>query len=197
MRKLQLSLCFLALLLPSCSPRDFLNRRLAADLIAGSNSFRTIQQFQLRIGVVSNEEYLSPESAVLQHHGWVTATRAACTPDVAPPPCWDLELSPLGVDTFQPLIPPSESEKKSITILTAKRELVLVTGIAREGINAEVDFTWRWNPLNEVGAALYRSDLRYRSTAALRRYDDGWRLAAPPHPLQYLDDSLKDSEPSK
>ncbi|MGB8472316.1 MAG: hypothetical protein WCD71_19305, partial [Candidatus Sulfotelmatobacter sp.] len=48
------------LLLTSCSPRDYLTRRLAADLIATSDTFRIQQQFQLRLGVVANKDYLSP-----------------------------------------------------------------------------------------------------------------------------------------
>ena len=66
------------LLLLSCSPRDFLTRRLAADLIAGSEAFRVPQQFQLRTGVVSNNDYLSPEYLMLQHRGWISATKVAC-----------------------------------------------------------------------------------------------------------------------
>ncbi len=42
------------LLLSSCSPRDFLTRRLAADLIASSETFRAPQPFQVRTSVVSN-----------------------------------------------------------------------------------------------------------------------------------------------
>ena len=59
------------LLLTSCSPRDFLTRRLAADLIATSDTFRIQQQFQLRLGVVANKDYLSPDYLALQHHGWI------------------------------------------------------------------------------------------------------------------------------
>ncbi len=98
------------LLLLSCSPRDFLTRRLAADLIAGSEAFRVPQQFQLRTGVVSNNDYLSPEYLMLQHRGWISATKVACTASLAPPPCWELTLTPSGVDTFQSLIAPGDSE---------------------------------------------------------------------------------------
>src|SRR5713226_5468065 len=44
--------CFSA----ACSPRDFLTRRLAADMIAGSETFKTAQQFWLRTGIVSNKD---------------------------------------------------------------------------------------------------------------------------------------------
>ena len=57
-----------------------------------------------------------------------------------------------------------------------------VTGISKQGNMADVDFTWRWIPLNEIGAALYSGDLQYNSTVGFRDYDDGWRivLATPP-----------------
>ena len=87
------------LLLASCSPRDFLSRRLAADLIAASDPFKTPQQFILQTGVVSNTDYVSPESLVLQHHGWISASGVPCKPGIAPPPCWDVLLTPSGADT--------------------------------------------------------------------------------------------------
>ena len=55
-------LCLLvALLLSSCSPRDFLTRRLAADLISTSPLFRAPQQYVLQTGIVSNKDFVSPE----------------------------------------------------------------------------------------------------------------------------------------
>src|SRR5437763_1540631 len=67
-----------SLLLSSCSPRDFLTRRLTADLIAGSETFRAQQHFQFRTGIVSNQDYLSPDYLLLQHKGWISATTAPC-----------------------------------------------------------------------------------------------------------------------
>ena len=62
MRKtLTLALCpLLSLALASCSPRDFLTRRLAADLISASTAFQTPQQFTLQTGIVANKDYASP-----------------------------------------------------------------------------------------------------------------------------------------
>jgi hypothetical protein len=186
------------LLLPSCSPRDLLSRRLASDLIAGSEIFRAQQQFQWHTGIVSNKDYLSPDYLVLQHHGWISGTNASCPPTLAPPPCWDVTLTPSGVDTIQSLIAPGDAEKQSFSIPAARRELVAVTGIAKQGNLADVEFTWRWIPLNEVGAAFYSRDLRYRSTASFRNYDDGWRLVeGASHPGQPLDQALKDAEPAQ
>jgi hypothetical protein len=183
------------LLLTSCSPRDFLTRRLAADLIASSDTFRAQQQFELRTGVVSNKDYLSPDYLVLQHRGWISGTNAACPPALAPPPCWDITLTPSGVDTFQSLIAPGDAEKQSFSIPAARRELVAITGIAKQGNVADIEFTWRWVPLNEVGAVLYPGDAHYRSTASFRRYDDGWRLMQGAlHPGQPLDEALKNAE---
>jgi hypothetical protein len=176
------------LLLSSCSPRDFLTRRLAADLIASSDTFRAQQQFQLRTGVVSNQDYLSPDYLALQHRGWISATKAACPPALAPPPCWDVMLTPSGVDTFQSLIASGDAEKQSFSIPAARRELDVVTGIASQGNAASVEFTWRWIPLNEVGAVIYSGDIHYRSTASLRRSSEKCR-ARPvtathrPHPV--------------
>jgi hypothetical protein len=183
------------LLLSSCSPRDFLTRRLAADLIATSNTFRATQSFQMTTGIVSNADYLSAEYLALQHHGWISATQARCPPDVSPP-CWDVALSPAGVDTFRPLIAPSDSDKQAFRIPVARRELVAVTGISKLGRVADVEFSWRWIPVNEVGAAIYSSDARYRSTATFHAYDDGWRIVqGTARPSQPLDQALKDAEP--
>jgi hypothetical protein len=184
------------LLLPSCSPRDFLTRRLAADLIASSETFRTQQQFQLRIGVIANKDYLSPDYLALQHHGWISATVSPCPPALAPPPCWDIMLTPSGVDTFQTLLAPGDADKQSFTIPAARRELIAVTGIAKQGNTADVEFSWKWIPLNEVGAALYSRDVPHRSTTIVRCYDDGWRLLeSSSHSGQPLDQALKNTEP--
>jgi hypothetical protein len=152
----------------------------------------------LQTGIVSNKDYVSPEYLVLQHHGWIAATTAACAPGLAPSPCWDVSLTPVGVDVVRPLVPSDEADRPSLAIPVARRKLVSVTGISRQGNIADVDFTWRWVPLNEIGAALYSGDLRYKSTVAFRDYDDGWRIvqnSAPPS--QTLDDSLKSAEPSQ
>src|SRR5438309_2214286 len=89
-------LCATALI-ASCSPRDFLSRRLAADLIAASDTFNAPQRFVLRTGVLSNKDYSSPESLVLQHQGWITATTVSCSRALGPPPCWDVLLTPSSV----------------------------------------------------------------------------------------------------
>ncbi len=185
----------LALLLTSCSPRDFLTRRLAADLIANSDGFRAQQQFQLRIGIIANKDYLSPDYLALQHHGWISATNAPCPPALAPPPCWDVLLTPSGVDTIQTLIAPGDAEKQSFTIPAARRELIAITGIAKQGNTADVEFTWHWIPLNEVGAVFYSSDAHYHSTVGFRSYDDGWRLMqTASRPAQPLDEALKNAD---
>jgi hypothetical protein len=184
------------ILLPSCSPRDFLTRRLAADLIASSETFRTQQQFQLRIGVIANKDYLSPDYLALQHHGWISATVSPCPPALAPPPCWDVMLTPSGVDTFQTLLAPGDADKQSFTIPVAHRELIAITGIAKQGNTADVEFTWKWIPLNEVGAALYSRDGPHHATTVFRCYDDGWRvLESASHSGQPLDETLKTTEP--
>jgi hypothetical protein len=199
MRKLSiLVLCTVGLLLlSSCSPRDFLTRRLAADLIAGSDTFRAPQLLQLHTGIISNKDYLSPEYLLLLHRGWISATSAPCIPALAPPPCWDILLTPSGVETVRAIVSQPEATKPSIKLPLARRTLEDVTGISKQGNVADVEFTWKWVPVNEVGAALYSSDVRYRSVVAVREYDDGWRIVqSSPHSLQTLDDALKNAEPA-
>ena len=196
-----LTICFLVLavlLLISLawSPRDFLTRRLAAALIASSPTFKASQPFLLHTGILSNQDYLSPENLVLLQRGWLSASSVACPRDVTPPPCWDMALTPSGVDTFRVLIPPSDTGKPVVDIPVARRELVAVTGISKAGAIADVDFTWKWSPLNEVGAAIYSADVRFRSTVGFRSYGDGWRLLQSDfHSGQPIDEALKNAEP--
>jgi len=184
------------LLLASCSPRDFLTRRLAADLIASSNDFKTPQPYILQTGVISNKDYVSPEDLVLEHRGWISATTAPCPPGMVPPPCWDVLLTPTGVDTVHTILRPDATNKSSIAIPAAQRQLVAVTGFSKQGNSADVEFSWKWVPLNEIGAALYSSDVQYRSTVTFRQYDDGWRIVeSTPHPPQSMSEALKNAEP--
>jgi hypothetical protein len=196
MRKLRFiaaALCFLI----ACSPRDFLTRRLASALIAGSDNFTAPQQFWLRIGPVSGKDFSSTQYLVLQHRGWIVGGVTPCPPQVTPPPCYEVALTPLGVDTFHDLIRGTETGKEYFSIPTARRELVSVTGISKNGNLADVEFTWRWAPLNEVGSALNVSGLQYKSTVAMKHYDDGWRLidGSPSKSNQSLDDALKNADP--
>lgn len=200
MRKLSIAVLVLNGLLTACSPRDFLTRRLAADLINTSDTFKAPQQFVLQTGVISNKDYVAPEYLVLQHHGWISATTAPCSPGLIPPPCWDVLLTPAGVDTVRALIPADAVSRPALNIPVAKRELVAVTGISKQGNQADVDFSWRWIPLNEIGAALYSRDLQYNSTVGFRDYDDGWRVVAAhsaPRTGQALDEALKTAEPAQ
>lgn len=182
--------------LTGCTPRDFLTRRLASTLIAGSDTFTTPQQFWLRIGPVSNKDFSSPQYLVLQHRGWIVGANTACPPDTSPPPCWEVAMTPLGVDAFKELIRGSEAGKEYFSVPTARRELVSVTGISKSDNTADVEFTWRWAPMNEVGSALNAGGLQYKSTVGMRHYDDGWRLIeGPSRSTQSLDDALKNADP--
>lgn len=183
----------------ACSPRDFLTRRLAADLIAGSDTFKNPQIFWLRTGITSNKDYFSPEYLVLQRRGWITAATVPCPPNVSPPPCWDVALTPLGVDTFRDLIPKAAGKSQYFSVPVAKRQFIGVTGISKNGNVADVDFLWRWVALNEVGSALYPGDVQDRATVSFRQYDDGWRVleGSVPKSDQTLDDALKNSQPAQ
>lgn len=199
MRNLTVIAFFVTLLLffsLAWSPRDFLTRRLAADLIARSSAFKATQQFWMQTGVVSNKDYLSPEYLALQKKGWISTNEAACPANLAPSPCWDVALTPSGVDTIRSLVPAADAEKSSFSIPAAHRDLVAITGVSKQGNLADVEFVWKWNPLNELGAALYSSDMRYRSTVGFRDYDDGWRvMQSLQHFGQPLDEALKNAEP--
>jgi len=180
----------------ACTPRDLLTRRLAATLIAGSDTFTAPQQFWLRIGPVSNKDFSSPQYLVLEHRGWIVGARTACPPNVTPPPCWEVAMTPLGVEAFRDLIRGSEAGKEYFSIPTARRELVGVTGISKNESTADVEFTWRWAPMNEVGSALNAGGLQYKSTVAMKHYDDGWRLLeGSSRANQSLDDALKNADP--
>jgi hypothetical protein len=199
MRKLRIAFALgLLFFATACSPRDFLTRRLASDLIASSETFKSAQQFGLRTGVISNKDYISPEYLVLQNRGWITGTNSRCPPDVAPPPCWEVALTPLGVDTFHDLIPTGAADSQYVSVPVARRQLTGITGISKSGSAADVDFLWKWIPLNEVGAALYAGGVQYQSTVGFRQYDDGWRVieGSAPKTGQGLDDALKNSEPA-
>jgi hypothetical protein len=196
MQKISILLVTLILLV-SCSPRDFLSRRLATDLIASSAEFNQQQQLVLKTGVVPNKDYVSPQFVVLQHHGWVTANSAKCPPGLEPAPCWDISLTPAGVDTIRLLVHEDEATKPAITIAAARREVIAVTGINKQGTSANVEFTWRWIPINEIGAAFYAEDQHYRSQVGFRQFDDGWRIVQNvARSGQSIDDALKNAEPT-
>ncbi len=182
-----------------CSPRDFLTRRLAADLIASSEAFKTPQVFWLRTGIVSNKDFSSPESMVLQRRGWIIGTEQKCPADIEPPPCWDVLLTPLGVDTVRPLISTALPDNGPIGIQAVRRELVNISGISKSGNFADVEFMWRWAPINRVGEALYDSGVHYRSTVGFRDYDDGWRVIEGEQSVpgnQPLDEALRKAQPA-
>jgi hypothetical protein len=183
---------------PGCSPRDFLTRRLAADLISTSDTFKAPQLFWLRTGIVSNKEFSSPDAMVLQRRGWIIGTQQKkCPNEVEPPPCWDVALTPLGVDTIRPLISSALPGNGPMAIQVARRELVSITGISKAGNFADVDFTWRWVSINPVGAALYDSGVHYQSTVGFRIYDDGWRVVEEAvRNNQPLDEALRSTQPT-
>ncbi len=177
-----------------CSPRDFLTRRLAGDLISQSEAFKLPQTFWLATGLVSNKEFNSPESMVLQRRGWIIGTQQKCPVGLDPPPCWDVELSPLGVTAIRPLIG-SETQRGPFGIEVAQRTLEGITGISKAGNFADVEFMWHWAPLNQVGAALYDGGVRYRSMVGLRQFDDGWRVVNEGiRSNQTMDEALRNAE---
>jgi hypothetical protein len=101
------------------------------------------------------------------------------------------------VDAVRAAMPTDQGGGSSLAIPIARRELVGVNGIAKQGNFADVEFTWRWFPLNEIGAALYSGDVHYKSVVGFRNYDDGWRMIeGVPRSGQSIDDALKNAEPT-
>jgi len=153
--------------------------------------------YWIRTGLVSNKDFSSPEFLVLQSRSWIIGTEQRCREGIEPPPCWDVALTPLGVDTIRPLISGALPESGPIAIQVAHRELVNVSGISKNGAFADVEFTWHWNPNNQVGAALFDTGVHYRSTVGFRGYDDGWRLVDQNiRSNQPMDDALRNAQPT-
>ncbi len=198
----QVLLCLAASIVISnigCSPRDFLTRRLAGDLIAASEDFKAPQLFSLRSGLYSNKEFNSPDLMVLKRRGWIVGTpQKQCPVGLQPPPCWDVILSPLGVDTIRPLITTALPGAGTISLQASHRQIDAISGISKSGNIAEVEFLWHWVSLNQVGAALYDSGVHYRSTVSFRKFDDGWKVVEKSIPAnQSLDDALKNAQPAQ
>jgi len=181
----------------ACSPRYLLTRRLAFDLISASTAMRAPQPLLLHTGLVSNKDYASTDYMVLRRYGWISAAPAKCNAEVSPPPCWQVALTPAGVSVVNSAAPSAGSDQEVFELPLARRQVVAISGITKDGNAADVEFVWRWVALNEIGNALYSSDLRYKSVVAFRFYDDGWRLVeAPIHSNQSIDDALKTAEPA-
>lgn len=146
--------------------------------------------------MVSNKDFGSPEFLVLQSRGWILGTEEKCRAGIEPPPCWEVALTPLGVDTIRPLLAGVLPANGQIAIQVAHRELVRVSGISKAGSFADVEFLWHWSPFNQVGAALYDSGVQYRSSVGFRSYDDGWRVVEQNiRSNQPLDEALRNAQP--
>src|SRR5215831_2207663 len=195
-RRIHFAIVLTSLIHTACSPRNFLTRRFAGDLISTSSRFKTSQRFVLQTGILSSKDYPSPEYLVFQHHGWIAANSAPCPRDLTPPPCWDILLTPGGVDAIRTALSQEQIGGSQLSIPVAKRALVAVTGVAKQGNDGDVEFTWKWVPLNEIGAALYSGDVLYKSLVGFRDYDDGWRMIeGAPRSGQSIEDALKNAEP--
>ena len=126
-------------LLASCSPRDFLTRRLATDLIAASDDSRPRSSSPCRPEPSPTKTTCRPEYLVLQQHGWISATKAPCSPGLA------AALLGRSADAIRSGHGPrpgsrQEADKALLFIPVAKRELLGVTGISKQGNAADVDF---------------------------------------------------------
>ena len=64
-------------------------------------------------------------------------------------------------------------------IPVTKREVVEVTGISEpkaDDNSAQATFTWRWQPINEIGKGLDVNESNTNGTATFQKFDDGWRV---------------------
>jgi hypothetical protein len=105
------------------------------------------------------------------------------------------------VETVRPLISSALTgngrDYGPMEIPVARRQLLGISGISKAANVADVEFTWRWVSINQVGAALYDSGVRYRSTVGFRGYDDGWRVVEQTIPSnQTLDEALRNAQPT-
>src|SRR5262249_4019934 len=126
------TLMFVLSSLLACSPRNYLTRQLASDLIGASDAFKATQRFWLRTGPISNKDYVSLQYLVLQRHGWINASNTACPAQIGPPPCWDVVLTPLGVETFRNLMQGDAAQSNYFSVPAARRQLVSVNGISKD-----------------------------------------------------------------
>jgi hypothetical protein len=67
--------------------------------------------------------------------------------------------------------------RDAYTMKLAKRAVEEVTGISESGNTATATFTWRWEPLNDVGKAMEVGKRLYNGSAGFQKFDDGWRLS--------------------
>lgn len=157
--------------------------------------------------VESYTEYFA-EVAVLRHLGLVDVKVTVTERPTPTHPFWEFRMEPHLTDEGrkEAAADPASAGRQAIAL--ARKELIEVTGISipRDGV-AQVEYTWRLVP-TEAGAAFdtttpaYKNlpaplqklvvrptsltrataERRYdgtkRSTALLRRYDDGWRVQA-------------------
>jgi hypothetical protein len=87
-------------------------------------------------------------------------------------------LTEKGISEKKNWIPSSMSEDYEVPLAT--RELLEITGIGElqgeTGAFVEVQYTWKWSPVNEVGTLMKLDEKTNAGSAAFRRFDDGWRL---------------------
>ena len=190
--------CFALLLLASCSPRDYLTRRLAADLYLRLRPFQnaaavhSANRRHFQQGLHRPTRISGPATSRLE----ISATTVACPAGLTPSPCWDIMLTPSGRrngPSAGPRLKKPSARRSPFPSPKERRSSASPASASRATIT-NVEFTWKWNALNEIGAALYSSDLQYKSTVGFREYDDGWRIVIAqsiPRPAQTLDDALK------
>ena len=175
-RKLPSSLLLVGITV-ACSPRDFLTRRLATDLIAGSDSFKTHpailaangRDLQQRLHFARIRD-LAP--ARLDHgQRRCLSSRNCCSAVLGHGDHSAGSGRPARLG-FRDRSQFSIHQRASGTERTAGGH-----GHSQGRKSwADVDFLWRWAAVNEVGAALYARNYRVQLHVGFVHYDDGWRV---------------------
>ena len=59
--------------------------------------------------------------------------RGSLPAEIAPAPCWDMVITPLGVDALRDWVSATAASSQYISVPVAQRELLAVTGIRKSG----------------------------------------------------------------
>lgn len=161
----------LPFLLVACAGTRHLSRDRAAEILGGapffSEGYREIEV------VVGPRAVFEPgemeEYQVLEKLGLVSIGRSELVSTI--------EVTKLGRERVSRSQATASELHKRYFFRVAQRKLVTVTGVATgEQGQAQVEFTWTWKPINEIGRSLRADATTYQAMTRFRLFDDGWRI---------------------
>ncbi len=180
-RLILLGICFLTV---NCD--GGLSRSEAAKLISGNQKFSEPMKVEFRYGQVYGKgvgESTSWDISVNQHIYSVLDSLGYIEMGYDPNPLMDIvNLTEKGKKEAANWEQGSGMMGKFYKIPVLKREIVEVTGISepKSGENtSQATFTWRWQPINEIGKALGDENTfekLFEGSAQFQKFDDGWRV---------------------